>query len=669
MHFTFQIGTIYIFVKPATRDSQINKASMPTCGPCGLTFEDTQSLENHDCEIHHMCRQCLQRFTTAEELYMHSEVHGTPSEVVDDAIRRVLSLSKGAISESLATAILHDVIARTGGTIPHTRAARRAVPTTVEAQVAAPPVINTPVRIKAEARATTTTEPTNSSAEIQPEPSIPPVVAPPGQITKEQMKQHPQENEKNPDLQCFYCSWTTDDEDQLRTHNIFCNSETMHTWCDLCKKQYSSPRSYLQHIRDSPKHFTCDLCVEKMSRKGRGELERNAYTFQYVSWEALATHMRESHAACIPCNQWFVGYLELSDKKQLQNHNNTHHWSELCTACDLTFPDTRFLEEHKTTHPAEPIDCLGCSKTFGSYSLMMEHLESGNCKSGATHQFIKQSIKDRFKDPKGFDKDYKKLSEYFSFCPVCAKEFPRLSLLLQHYESRKCWKHGWQKLTPVKQMFYLRLKRAILAHIECVTCDTVFKDQRTRNEHMWNEHQERYCFLCKDDFSQKTWSTHFGNLQEACPEEGSWHGKREPKALPCKECGPDAIYGSDREFYNHCWKEHSTCAVCAVTYDNAEDLSKYDAKVHGKCGICGHLAKTYWDLRTHCKERHGIKLPLRPETPPESLKNLPEANLDRPILTEDSDPSRRPVKREEMSIEAGSQVEQKQGLITEWFNA
>lgn len=44
-----------------------------TCGPCGLTFEDKQSLENHDCEIHHMCRQCLQHFTTAEELYMVSQ--------------------------------------------------------------------------------------------------------------------------------------------------------------------------------------------------------------------------------------------------------------------------------------------------------------------------------------------------------------------------------------------------------------------------------------------------------------------------------------------------------------------------------------------------------------------------------------------------------------------
>ena len=34
-----------------------------TCGPCRLTFEDAQSLENHDCEIHHMCQQCLERFS------------------------------------------------------------------------------------------------------------------------------------------------------------------------------------------------------------------------------------------------------------------------------------------------------------------------------------------------------------------------------------------------------------------------------------------------------------------------------------------------------------------------------------------------------------------------------------------------------------------------------
>jgi hypothetical protein len=173
-----------------------------------------------------------------------------------------------------------------------------------------------------------------------------------------------------------------------------------------------------------------------------------------------------------------------------------------------------------------------------------------------------------------------------------------LGLLLQHYESCKCHIQGWQKITQVKQMFYERLKRAILAHVECVTCDTVIKDQRTRNEHMWKEHQERYCFLCKDDFSQRTWSPHLGYLQEECPEERSWHGNRESKAITCRDCNPVAIFPSDREFYSHCWKTHLTCAVCAATYDNTKDLSKHDAKVHSKCGICRHLAKSYWDLRT-----------------------------------------------------------------------
>ncbi|CAG7562531.1 unnamed protein product [Fusarium equiseti] len=204
-----------------------------------LTFEDAQSLENYNCETHHMCRQCFQRFATAEEPFMHSGIHGTLSEVIDDAIQRVVSLSKGAISETLATATLHDVIARTVGTMPHTQAARGAIPTVVEAQVDAPSVVNAPVCIKAEARATPPTEPTKNLAEMQPEPSTPPVVAPPVQIKKEQTKQRPQGNEKKPDLQCLHCSWTIDDEDMSKHHKDSCNSNKQRTWCDLCKKQYN----------------------------------------------------------------------------------------------------------------------------------------------------------------------------------------------------------------------------------------------------------------------------------------------------------------------------------------------------------------------------------------------------------------------------------------------
>src|SRR5690348_8028776 len=117
----------------------------------------------------------------------------------------------------------------------------------------------------------------------------------------------------------------------------------------------------------------------------------------------------------------------------------------------------------------------------------VEHLESGTCRSGATSEFIRESIKTKYKDPGGRGAANLPLSMFFTSCHQCKEEFPQLSLLLQHYEARDCGKLGWQWYIPVGEMFYDRLKRAILAHVECVTCNIAFKDQSTRNEHMWKE--------------------------------------------------------------------------------------------------------------------------------------------------------------------------------------
>ncbi|KAH7182287.1 uncharacterized protein B0J16DRAFT_400471 [Fusarium flagelliforme] len=359
---------------------------------------------------------------------------------------------------------------------------------------------------------------------------------------------------------------------------------------------------------------------------------------------------------------WFVRDKLYYETDRLKEHNANYHWPELCVACDLTFPDTKSLEEHKTTHAPEPIECLGCSKRFSSYSLMMEHLESGTCRSGATSEFIRESIKTKYKDPGGRGAPNLPLSMFFTSCHRCKEEFPHLSVLLRHYEARDCGKLGWQWYIPVGEMFYDRLKRAILAHVQCVTCNIAFKDQSTRNEHMWKEHKERYCFLSKNDFSESAWLLHLQYLQEGLhKDEKNRRWKSEPKAIPCKNCNPVAIFKSDSEYYNHCRTEHSTCVVCAVTYDSKEDLSKHDAKVHSKCGICGYLATTYLDLRPHFTEVHGIKLPRRPDTPPQNLEiveGLPDAALNSVRATGDSFESEEPpVKMDETSRRTSPQAE------------
>ncbi|KAJ4011764.1 hypothetical protein NW766_007064 [Fusarium irregulare] len=70
---------------------------------------------------------------------------------------------------------------------------------------------------------------------------------------------------------------------------------------------------------------------------------------------------------------------------------------------------------------------------------------------------------------------------------------------------------------------------------------------------------------------------------------------------------------------------------------------------------------------------HGVKLPLQPITPPESMKasqDLSEATGDSSSSADESVTSEEePEAKEETLVKTNLQVKRKQGLITEWFNA
>lgn len=61
-------------------------------------------------------------------------------------------MSKATISATQTLAILTDVIYKTGGIVPVTKAATGGIPTPIKEQVATAPVTSAPVHIKAEAR-------------------------------------------------------------------------------------------------------------------------------------------------------------------------------------------------------------------------------------------------------------------------------------------------------------------------------------------------------------------------------------------------------------------------------------------------------------------------------------------------------------------------------------
>ncbi|KAJ4011765.1 hypothetical protein NW766_007065 [Fusarium irregulare] len=163
------------------------------CGPCGLTFKDVGSLLEHDYTVHFTCRQCSRRHASLEEYGLHCNSHRTPLEAVNAATGLLINMSKGEISRSQATAIINEVILKTGGTIPVIEAETEVIPTAVQEQVTtAAPLINAPAPVKAEAKVTPATRTTNTPAETQPGPTTTPAVEPPAQNKRRKKKQPPQ---------------------------------------------------------------------------------------------------------------------------------------------------------------------------------------------------------------------------------------------------------------------------------------------------------------------------------------------------------------------------------------------------------------------------------------------------------------------------------------------
>lgn len=258
-------------------------------------------------------------------------------------------------------------------------------------------------------------------------------------------------------------------------------------------------------------------------------------------------------------------------------------------------------QKHQETHPEEPFDCLGCSMKFRTYSLMMEHLEDGDCRLGATQDSICTDVQEFYTALDHRDPDTNVWPLRLNFvCYTCETTFDRMASLLEHLERRECPLRDWQRKSHVKRIFYGPLKRKVLSRIECVKCNRLFKDQAMRNKHMQEKHGQFYCFACKRDHNDM--ATHFREMQGP----GNWHPDSE---FPCNDCSRITIFKKEWQLYQHRWTVHLGCAFCGVNFENKETLSRHDNKYHRKCGICASIEPSWWDLRS-VSQSHRLVIKL-----------------------------------------------------------
>lgn len=242
-----------------------------------------------------------------------------------------------------------------------------------------------------------------------------------------------------------------------------------------------------------------------------------------------------------------------------------------------------FAPQHKNSSNKhkERFECVGCTSEFDLYSSMFQHLESGKCDSNITGSDLKLHINNIYRgntEDEALHLDYQ--------CPYlgCKKKFAHMSLLFQHLEDRECSLRGWQYHTSLKKRLLEPLEELILAPLRCTKCDEYFGVDE-RDEHIRDEHDSLFCFICNQHFSSRA---ELGlHIRHKIQDPGG----QGPEDRRCDSCTDEPeLYRGEGKFYHHMWTAHICCAVCALDFDTKEDLVEHDMEVHFKCHVCSDIS-------------------------------------------------------------------------------
>ncbi|KAL6721528.1 hypothetical protein ACLMJK_000632 [Lecanora helva] len=187
---------------------------------------------------------------------------------------------------------------------------------------------------------------------------------------------------------CWTCKSAFYSLEDLQGHKRF----EGHCYCNNCQMYFDDPPSLKAHNDKShPLHFHCCDCLR-----------------DFVNEYALNQHLQHKvheQFQCQVCQQ-ILGGMEAFDRHivkahgAIANQKRKFYPPELnsCYICQRSFKNKMALEQHLKSvvhHPLSNLKCIvssKCKARFTTPSALLNHLESGHCRSGLSRQDIHRLV-------------------------------------------------------------------------------------------------------------------------------------------------------------------------------------------------------------------------------------------------------------------------------------
>ncbi|KZT67386.1 hypothetical protein DAEQUDRAFT_767287 [Daedalea quercina L-15889] len=165
-----------------------------------------------------------------------------------------------------------------------------------------------------------------------------------------------------------------------------------HHICRTSVVDFPLRASLVQHYVLSPLHHYCQRCdahhASAMALISHLEAAHNQCLWcglVFATPKDLDAHYRYLHAACLECRQVH------GTPAALEVHLRAAHW--YCAPCRRVFKNSEALKVHlefSRAHRGCTVLCpgVGCTKAFASGPAVVQHLESGGCRSGMERRAV-----------------------------------------------------------------------------------------------------------------------------------------------------------------------------------------------------------------------------------------------------------------------------------------